>query len=274
MEIALPTRYLRPGIRDSEVINALSPIAETLFYRLLVTVDDFGRTDARPSMIKAHCFPIKDDATADVVSDLLLELVECKLVQVYAVEGKPYLQVLKWDNVPRAKESKFPAPDDERAQMHTFARNPRAVLPVTVTGTGTDNREPKPGLHAAQVQTEAQSTVQAVCRETWEAYAGAYSARYQAPPLRNAKSNSLIKRFAQLVPAEEAAAIARHYVEHNGQFYVAKLHPLELLVADAAKLRTEWATGRMMTTTRARQVDRGGSMMDIVNEIKRERGEA
>ena len=49
----MPTRYLKPGIRDSERIEAIaSPDAEILFYRLLVSVDDFGRTDARPLMVK------------------------------------------------------------------------------------------------------------------------------------------------------------------------------------------------------------------------------
>lgn len=116
--------------------------------------------------------------------------------------------------------------------------------------------------------------LQATCRDTWESYAAAYADRYHTAPLRNAKVNSLIKRFCQMVPAAEAASIAAHYVRHNGQYYVAKLHPVDLLLADAAKLRTEWATGMRMTTTRARQMDRTGSMLDMVAEIKRERGEA
>ena len=46
----MPTRYLKPGIRDSESIEKLSHIAEILYYRLIVTVDDFGRpTDVPPS---------------------------------------------------------------------------------------------------------------------------------------------------------------------------------------------------------------------------------
>lgn len=272
----MPTRYLRPGIRDSELVDALSPLAETLFYRLLVTVDDFGRTDARPSMVKAQCFPIKDAVTAEVAAELLDELSSCGLVHVYAIDGKPYLQVSKWDNAPRAKESKFPAPDDSRAQMYTFARKPRTLLPVTETETETEteNREPKPGLRAVQVHADAQTPLQAACRETWESYAAAYADRYRTAPIRNVKTNSLIKRFCQLVPANEAPSVAAHYVHHNGQYYVAKLHPVELLVTDAAKLRTEWATGVRMTTTRARQIDQTGSMLDIVAEIKRERGEA
>lgn len=277
----MPTRYLRPGIRDSETIDALTPLAETLFYRLLVTVDDFGRADARPAMIKAQCFPIKSSITPDQAGELLLELAACGLVMLFTVDSKQFLQMQKWENAPRAKESKFPSPEDARAQMHANVCKPRTLLPVTVTGTGTetgtDNREP--GLQLAHLQADArpplvETEFQSICRQVWANYAQAYEKRYHAPPIRNAKANSLIKRFAQLVPHEEAGLIAAHYVRHNGQFYVSKLHPLELLVTDAAKLRTEWATGKMMTATRARQVDQSGSMLDIVAEIKRERGEA
>lgn len=142
----MPTRYLKPGIRDSEAIDAVSPLAETLFYRLLVTVDDFGRTDARPAMVKAACFPIKESCSADDCADMLDELAAEGLIDLYAVDGKAYLQLRKWENIPRAKVSKFPAPDDSRAQLHTHARNPRTHLPVTETGTGTENRNREPLL--------------------------------------------------------------------------------------------------------------------------------
>lgn len=134
----MPTRYLKPGIRDSELIDRLSPMAEVLFYRLLVTVDDFGRFDARPAMIKSQCFPIKEKTTPKHCEDALKELCESGLVMVYQVDGKPYVQILKWDNVPRSKESKFPAPVDGCMHMYADVCNPRTVLPVTVTVTKTE----------------------------------------------------------------------------------------------------------------------------------------
>lgn len=133
----MPTRYLKPGVRDSESIDSLTPLAETLFYRLLVTVDDFGRYDARAAMVKAHCFPIKD-MTAAKCQSLLDELHSAGLLILYTVEGKPYLQMCKWDNVPRAKESKFPQVPDDCAQMHTSANAPHTNAPLTVTVTVTE----------------------------------------------------------------------------------------------------------------------------------------
>lgn len=134
----MPIRYLKPGVRDSEAIDALTPLAENLFYRLLVTVDDFGRYDARPAMIKSHCFPIKDGVTIRKCEELLAELMAAGLIALYSVDAKPFLQMLKWDNVPRAKESKFPACEDTCAQMYADAQHAHANAPLTETETETE----------------------------------------------------------------------------------------------------------------------------------------
>jgi len=133
----MPTRYLKSGVRDSESIDKLSPLAETLFYRLLVTVDDFGRFDARPAMIKANCFPIKDSVSINKCKDLIDELEIKELINVYIVSGKEILQMCKWDNVPRAKESKYPAPVDSDIHLHTSVCNKHTDVPLTVTVTET-----------------------------------------------------------------------------------------------------------------------------------------
>lgn len=134
----MPTRYLKPGIRDSELVDALRPLTECLFTRLIVTVDDFGRTDARPSMVKAACFPIKEAVTAAHCAAMLEELHKVGLITVYSVDGKPYLQMRKWDNHPRAAASKYPDPPHSCAQAHTGAQQPSASAPLTETGTETD----------------------------------------------------------------------------------------------------------------------------------------
>jgi hypothetical protein len=129
----MPTRYLKPGVRDSETIDNLSPLAETLFYRLLVTVDDFGRFDARPAMIKAQCFPIKESVSINKCKDLLEELSKAGLILLYQVQDKPYIQMCKWDNIPRAKESKYPTSADSCIQVHTD-------VPLTETETETKTK--------------------------------------------------------------------------------------------------------------------------------------
>ena len=170
----MPTRYLKPGIRDSEAIDSLSAMAECLYYRLLVTVDDFGRFDARPAMIRSQCFPIKK-LSDEKAAELLSELVKNKLVIAYQVDGKPYLQVCKWDNKPRASESKFPpipTDADNCMQTYTDADIPRTLLPVTVTVTGTGtktetgNRKPETETRSARIR--AASCPPDVSDQVWE----------------------------------------------------------------------------------------------------------
>lgn len=62
--------------------------------------------------------------------------------------------------------------------------------------------------------------------------------------MRNAKVNALIARFVSLIGAEEAPAVAAHYVGSQNAWYLQKGHSVEQMVADAEKLRMEWATGR------------------------------
>lgn len=145
----MPTRYLKSGIRDSELIDSLSPLAETFYYRLLVTVDDFGRFDARPAMIKAQCFPIKESVTVKNCGDMLKELVDSGLIDIYQVDGKSVLQVCKWDNVPRAKESKYPDKPTTVNNLYTSVCKIHAVAPLTVTVTETKTVTETPPQAAA-----------------------------------------------------------------------------------------------------------------------------
>ncbi len=127
----MPTRYLKPGICDSPRIERIAtPAAEILYYRLLVTVDDYGRFDARAAVIKGRCFPLRRQASEKKIIDWLRQLHDAELLVLYMVSGDPYLQITKWVNTPRATSSRYP-------EVPTTVCNPYTVLPVTVTGTGT-----------------------------------------------------------------------------------------------------------------------------------------
>src|SRR5262249_35154800 len=75
-------------------------------------------------------------------------------------------------------------------------------------------------------------------------------------PVRHKLVNSMLCKLVEKLGTEEAPAVAAFYVTHQGQFYVTKMHPVNLLLTDAEKLRTEWATGRQMTNGYAAQIDR------------------
>ncbi len=91
---------------------------------------------------------------------------------------------------------------------------------------------------------------------TWNSYAAAYQSRYGCAPVRNARTNALIKQLVARIGLEESPQVCAFFLTHNNAFYVKKGHALTLLLADAEKLRTEWATGRKITDTAAQQADK------------------
>ena len=107
----MPNRIIKESICTSEEIEKLSPFQETMFYRLIVNCDDYGRMDARAKIIKSKLYPLKDVRT-DQIDVALTALASAELVDLYEVDGKPFLQMRTWDRHQRvrAKVSKYPEP--------------------------------------------------------------------------------------------------------------------------------------------------------------------
>ncbi len=110
----MPNRIIKESVCTSDSIDKLSWFEEVLFYRLIVNCDDYGRFDARPSIIKSRLFPLKETLTIKTVSGAIKKLEIAGLVTLYVFEGRPYLYLPTWDHHQsvRAKRSKFPAPEN------------------------------------------------------------------------------------------------------------------------------------------------------------------
>lgn len=131
----MPNRIIREGILTSEPVSSLGWAEEVFYRRLMSVVDDFGRYYASPKLLRAACYPLHIDKVSD--SDIEKWLAACEtaaLVRVYCAAdeaadrkgspmcGKPaggsgaptqrrYLEMLKFRQQVRAKESRFPAFD-------------------------------------------------------------------------------------------------------------------------------------------------------------------
>lgn len=106
----MPNRILKESICTSENVDRLSAFEETVFYRLIVNCDDFGRMDARPKILASKLFPLKDIRTTQI-ENALRALTSAELVTLYNVDGKPFLQMNTWDRHQqiRAVKSKYPS---------------------------------------------------------------------------------------------------------------------------------------------------------------------
>lgn len=107
----MPSRILREGILTSERVDSLAHHSELFYRRLMSVVDDFGRFDGRPQMLRVSCFPLRVDRVREAdISRWLDELQTAGLIALYAVNGKPYLEMHDFRQQVRAKESRFPGP--------------------------------------------------------------------------------------------------------------------------------------------------------------------
>ena len=108
----MPNRIIKESICTSDNLDQLSAFHETMFYRLLVNCDDYGRMDARPKILAAKLFPLKDIRTSQI-EEGLRALTSAELVIIYEVDGKPFLQMKTWERHQqiRAKKSKYPSPE-------------------------------------------------------------------------------------------------------------------------------------------------------------------
>ncbi len=163
--------------------------------------------------------------------------------------------------LPEAFSKGMPYQEQEQEQEQEQDKNSYA-LPASPASSPKKNGSSKK-------QDEAETALQASCRETFKSYASAYWDRYQTEPVVNAKVRSQIKQFCQRIAGDEAPQVAAFYVTHQSAFYVRKCHDVGSLLADAEKLRTEWATNRQVTDTQSRQADRTRSNMGAAEEAMR-----
>ena len=116
----MPNRIIKESICRSEEIDSLSWFEEVLFYRLIVTCDDFGRYDGRAKIIKGSCFPLKDITEKDI-DKALGRLSAVGLVRVYEAQGRPYLQLVTWADHQRIRNQKSKYPGfSEDCELLTF----------------------------------------------------------------------------------------------------------------------------------------------------------
>lgn len=111
----MPNRIIKESIHTSEKINKLTDFQFRLWISLITYVDDYGRGDARPAVIKGVCFPLRNSITLKGIDAALHQLAITGCISLYEVDGKSYLCLSNWENHQRIqqKRSRFPSPGDK-----------------------------------------------------------------------------------------------------------------------------------------------------------------
>ena len=121
----MPNRLIKESICTSEKINTLSDFNFRLWTCLIVYVDDFGRGDARPPIIKGHCFPLRERVTNKDIEAGLQALAGAGCINLYKVGGESFLCFPNWSKHQsiRNQRSKYPAPEDADEEPNTVESN-------------------------------------------------------------------------------------------------------------------------------------------------------
>ena len=126
---------------------------------------------------------------------------------------------------------------DARGRVHQMRGEGAPDAPKQSSEQSSEQSDEVGGV-APTVVTGGKSTA------VWEAYALAYRERYGVEPVRNRSVNAMLGKLVDKLGADESPPVAAFYVTHRSSWYAEKMHPVNLLLQDAEKLRTEWATGR------------------------------
>jgi hypothetical protein len=111
----MPNRIIKESIKRSPQIDSLTWFEEVVFYRLMVTADDYGCVDGRVVVLKNDLFPTKETVTKKAVEDAINKMVSVGLVYRYVVDGIPYLYLTTWEKHQRIrnKNRRYPEPPEK-----------------------------------------------------------------------------------------------------------------------------------------------------------------
>lgn len=111
----MPNRYLKESICTSGTVTGLSLLGQVLYFRLIVTCDDYGLFIASEPVILGRCFPFDSHHFATIgILAVLGELQDAGVIHLYTDRGRPFGQILNFTihNPPRSNHPKFPLPEE------------------------------------------------------------------------------------------------------------------------------------------------------------------
>lgn len=276
------SRNIKPGFFTNEDLVELDFATRLLFAGLWTVADKEGRLQDRPKKIKIDVFPA-DNLDIDA---MLQKLHDSHFIVRYEVQSAKFIQINNWSKHQNPhhteKASEIPgingaatvkAPVEPNETPGKDGGNPADSLipdsgfpvadssllipdPPTEGSFGPPPAEDGPVAPAPRPKASKPPKSEPPTVGTWAAYAKAYGVRYRVEPVRNATVNGQLANLVSRLGAEEAPAVAAFYVSSNNSRYVSAGHSVGMLVMDAEKLRTEWATGKQGTATQALQADK------------------
>lgn len=107
-------RTIKPETPQSGSLSKLTREQRLLFLYLFTVVDDAGRARAHPRVLAGQLFPYDEDGLT-FVQHSLPTLAKHDLIELYQVDGTPYLHITKWSKhqyIQHKGKSRIPPPPE------------------------------------------------------------------------------------------------------------------------------------------------------------------
>ncbi len=238
----MPNRILKESIRTSKSVNAMSDFQFRLWAYLITYVDDYGRGSADAELLKGFVFPRRKGVTESAIEKALADLANMGLVNLYEVDGEPYLYFPNWGKHQRiqTKRSKFPEPPMNNSTQPNDTEN-NSVSPLVTVG----HRGSPPESESKYKSESKEESEEYICTERKPALVPAVFAL----PLNDGSEYEItekqVQEWAELYPAVD---IMQDLRKMKGW-----------LNSNPAKKKTRRGILRFITNWFSRTQDKGGN---------------
>lgn len=203
----MPNRIIKDSLCRSDKVNAMTDFQFRVWVSLITYVDDYGRGDARPEIIKGTCFPLRaiDPKKIDAA---LKDLAKIGSIQIYTANGKRYLCFPNWRShqTIRNAKSKFPAPPENAEisngeQANTLESN--CIQMISNVPVIQSNPNPNPNPNPIEAHECADRTPLDIALDDF-----AEARKAMKKPLGPKARELTIRELEKLAPGDEATQIA------------------------------------------------------------------
>ncbi|CAB4153123.1 hypothetical protein UFOVP606_45 [uncultured Caudovirales phage] len=253
---------------QSECINALSPMAEVFFVRLIMKADDYGSYYSNPKLLNAALFPLKEVSSTDITS-FIDECEQAGILFTYEVLNKQYIRIVDFGQRLRVMNSKFPQP--EKASKTSVRQSADIVRTFSrVQPLEEKRREVELELEVEDVikASPNSNTIYTDCVDIWlkEIHIGWTFGGQQGKALK-----SLIKKIEQVLvargfPLNNTADSFRMFCLHLPNWYKDK--DLSILDSKFNEILEETKNGKQNGSKSSKTTD----TVNGINELLKKRG--
>ena len=211
----MPNRVIKESIKRSPQIDALTWFEEVVFYRLMVTADDYGCMDARPILLKNELFPTKENITKKSIEDAIRKLVSVGLLYKYEANGMPYVFFPTWEKHQRIrnKHRKYPHPPDDIGLTANCCQMTADCLPESESNPIRIQSESE--SESEHAQASAQVNAQDAFAQFWNAYPNHKDKKRAESAFANAIRKVDLETMLAAIDAQKRTD---GWIKENGRF--------------------------------------------------------